>query len=220
MKKQILNLFSLLLLLTGNISLAQELPTCIKNLNKANDLTTTKFVRQINLKGNRVVYEFAITSKRQCMDCPNGTVFYDNNCNQIASFVMGRGPMAHINYGYNALELGKGAYGDLKPRKQLPPVPTCVAKKIAKVDSLNKAGVVRVLQVSIKDQILYHFEHAVPKEKLNCKDCSSTFKYYDENCTLAATFTVGGIVGAKASEGFAPTDFYNKRTLQILYNKN
>lgn len=210
----------MLLLMLGNTCMAQVLPTCIKNLSKSNDLTSTKFVRELNLKGNRVVYEFAITSKRQCMDCPNGTVFYDSNCNQIASFIMGRGPSAHINYGYTALELGKGAYGDLRRNKPLPPVPTCIAKAIANVDSLNKVGVLRVLQVSIKDKVLYYFEHAMPKEKLNCKDCSSDFKYYDENCKLAASFVVGGIAGAKASEGFTPTDFYNKRTLQILYNKN
>ncbi|WP_379089967.1 hypothetical protein [Pedobacter sp. UC225_65] len=215
------NTIILIVMLLANVfAQAQELPICIKNLNRVNDLTSTKFVRQLNLKGNRVVYEFAVTSKRQCMDCPNGTVFYDNNCNQIASFIMGRGPNAYIRHGYTALELGKGAYPNLKLGKELPAVPTCIAKAITNVDSLNKTGVLRVLQVNIKDQILYHFEHEVPKEKANCKDCSSTLKYYDGNCKLAATFIVGGIAGAKASEGFIPTDFYNKRTIQILYNKN
>ena len=210
----------ILLLLANVFTMAQHLPTCIKNLNKTGDLTTIKFVRQINLEGNRVVYEFSVISKRQCIDCPNGTVFYDSNCNQIASFIMGRGPNAYINYGYTALELGMGAYPNVKRGKQLPPVPACIAKAIVNTDSLNKAGIVRVLQVSMKDKILYHFEQAVPKEKLNCKDCSSTFKYYDENCKLVASFTTGSIAGTKASEGFTPTDFYNKRTLQILYNKN
>lgn len=213
-------IITIILLGASIFATAQDLPTCIKNLNKANDLTSTKFVRQLNLKDNRVVYEFAVTSKRQCMDCPNGTVFYDSNCNQIASFIMGRGPNAYINYGYTALELGKGAYANVKRGKELPAVPTCIAKAIVNVDSLNKVEVLRVLQVNVKDKILYYFEHAIPKEKVNCKDCSSTLKYYDENCKLAATFTVGGIAGAKASEGFTPTDFYNKRTLQILYNKN
>jgi hypothetical protein len=201
-------------------SVAQQLPACIEKLSTKTDLTTTSLVRVLQLKGNRTVYEFAVKSVQRCMDCHNGTIFYDSNCNQIASFIMGRGPSAHINYGYTALELGKGSYGDLRRNKPLPPVPTCIAKAIVNVDSLNKVGVLRVLQVSIKDQVLYYFEHAIPKEKVNCKDCSSNFKYYDENCKLAASFIVGGIAGAKASEGFTPTDFYNKRTLQILYNKN
>lgn len=209
----------LTMLLTSAFVSAQDLPSCIKNLNTSSGLTLTTFVRQLNLKGDRIVYEFTVKSKKQCMDCPNGTVFYDGNCNQIASFIMGRGPKAYVSHGYTALELGKGAYADVKREKELPPVPACVAKAIANVDSLNKTGVVRVLQVSIKEQTLYHFEHAVPEQKLNCKDCSSIFKYYDENCKMVATFTAGGIAGAKASEGFAPTDFYNKRTLQILYNK-
>ncbi|SOD14225.1 hypothetical protein SAMN06297358_1467 [Pedobacter xixiisoli] len=205
----------------GNISMAQEIPTCIKNLNTANTLTTTKFVRTINLKGNRIVYEFAIVSKRQCMDCPNGTVFYDSNCNQIASFIMGRGSSVYIRYGYTAFELGKtGGYPNIKYLEKFEPAPSCIAKAVDNVDSLNRVGVTRVLQVRIKDKTLYHFEHAIAKEKVNCKDCSNTFKYYDENCNLAATFTVGGIAGAKASEGFTSSDFYNKRTIQILWNKN
>lgn len=94
-------------------SLAQRLPACIEKINRKTDLTTTKFERILQLKGNRTVYEFAVKSVAQCMDCNNGTIFYDENCNVIASFMKGRGARAYIDYGYTAEELGKAGYSDI-----------------------------------------------------------------------------------------------------------
>ncbi|RZL57162.1 MAG: hypothetical protein EOO93_18130 [Pedobacter sp.] len=221
MKKQVINLFSLLLLLTGNSSLAQNLPKCMEKFNSKTDLTTTKFERVLQLRGNRTVYEFSITSKRQCIHCPRGTIYYDANCNTVAYFMNSRGPEGFVADGYNAAEFGqfnkniRMRYGEKQE-----PVASCITKIIANADSLKKAGVEKIVQVRIKEKILYGFEHKVDPKLANCKDCSKSITYYNEDCKPEVTFIVGGIAGVKGGNGYTASDFSNKRTLKILWNAN
>lgn len=204
----------------ATISLAQKLPTCIEKLNKKTDLTTTKFERVLQLRGDRTVYEFSITSKPQCIHCDRGFVYYDGNCNMIAFFTNARGPSGFVEFGYTAEELGKFGYPRLTYGTKKPPVSPCVTKAIANTDSLTKAGVIRVSQVRIKDKVLYYFEKAIDPKLVNCKDCSKVIVYYNEDCKPEVTFVAGGIAGVKADNGYTVSDFSNKRTLKILWNAN
>ncbi len=153
------------------------------------------------------------------MDYPNGAVFYDMNCNVIASFVMGRCASAFVEDGYTAGELGKADYLNIRCGLEMPEIPIDIKKALTNTDSLQQSGPLRVLQVRIKKQILYHFEQATDKEKVNCKDCYRPLKYYDEDFNLAVTFIVGGIGGLKATNNFTASDFHFKQTLRILWNK-
>ena len=198
---------------------AQNLPQCINELNKTSPLTTTKFKKKFVVKGNILVYQFAVGSKKQCMDCPNGSVFYDSNCNMIARFMMARGASAFVAFGFTAADFGKAGYPNVKYELEKPAVSKCMNKAIANTDSLNRKGIIRVTQLRIKNKVLYHFEYPDSTATTNCKDCTSNLKYYGEDCRLVVTFTVGGIAAAKADSGFTPSDFYNKQTLRILWNK-
>jgi len=214
-------LFSLLLFAIGSSSQAQNLPKCIEKINKKDNITTTKFERVIQLSGNRTVYEFSIKSIPNCIHCDRGFVYYDGNCNMIAFFTNARGPSGFVADGYNASEFGqfnkniRMRYGE----KQEPVAP-CITKIIANADSLKKAGVEKIVQVRIKQKILYGFEHKVDPKLANCKDCSKSITYYNEDCKPEVTFIVGGIAGVKGDNGYTVSDFSNKRTLKILWNAN
>jgi len=214
-------IFSLLLFVIGSGSQAQNLPKCIEKMNRKDNLTTTKFERVIQLSGNRTVYEFSVKSMPNCIHCPRGLVYYDANCNTVAYFMNSRGPEGFVADGYSLAEFGqfnkniRMSYGE----KQEPVAP-CITKIIANADSLTKAGVIRVLQVRIKDKVLYYFEKAVDPKLANCKDCSKTLVYYNEDCKTEVNFISGGIAGVKGDNGYTVSDFSNKRTLRILWNAN
>jgi len=211
-------LLNLLLLVFSSSSTAQDLPPCIKRLNKKTNLTTTTFQRVIKLKANRTVYQFAVKSVPQCMDCHNGTLFYDENCNEIASFLRGRGTRAYIDYGYTAEELGKAGYPDIRFGAKKDPVANCIEKLLSNTDSLGRAGVNRIVQVRIKGKVLYGFEHRVDPKLANCKDCSTTIVYYNADCKPEVTFRVGGIAGIKGDNGYTASDFTSKTILKIVWN--
>lgn len=208
---------ALMLGMSNMASVAQQLPICIAQLHRKSDLTTTKFERVIHLKGNRTVYQFAVKSVPQCMDCHNGTIFYDENCNTVASFMMGRVASAYIEYGYTAEELGKAGYPNIKYRVQKDPISSCIEKILANTDSLQGARVSKIVQVRIKGKILYGFEHWVHPKLVNCKDCATPIVYYDANCKPEVTFRVGGITGVKGNNGYTATDYNNKQILNILW---
>lgn len=211
----ILIVMQAILSLTG---LAQELPACLQQMNKKNSLTTTRFENVVQLKGNRTVYQFSVKSVAQCMDCQRGTIFYDEYCNQIASFMMGRGASGFVAYGYTAAELGKAGFPNIKYGVQQDPLSGCMEQILAKRDSLNKAGVVKIVQVRIKGKVLYGFEHQVDPKLANCKDCSRAVVYYNADCKPEVTFRIGGIAGVKGEKGYTATDFMSKTTLRILWN--
>lgn len=218
MKSQII--LSIVLCLLINSGRAQDVPNCIKSLNKKNSLSTTKFERIIQLKGNRTVYEFSVSSVAQCIDCTRGTVFYDENCNQIASFMMGRGASGFVEYGYTAAELGKAGFSNIKYGVMQDPLPGCMEKILANSDSLNKAGVIKIVQVRIKDKVLYGFEHQIDPKLVNCKDCSRSIVYYNAGCKPEVTFKIGGIAGIKGEKGYTATDFMRKTILRTIWNAN
>lgn len=85
---------------------AQDLPDCIKKLNKKTDLSTTQFERVVTLRDKRTVYKFSLKSVRRCMDCFNGSIYYDKNCKQVARFLMGRGADQFVAEGYSAGDFG------------------------------------------------------------------------------------------------------------------
>ncbi|MCD9854462.1 hypothetical protein LUD75_07080 [Epilithonimonas sp. JDS] len=106
MKKLIL--INLIFFLIANFYQAQELPDCLKEIEKENvgSLSKIKFERVIALSGNRTVYEFSIKSDRRCMDCYNGRIFYDGHCKQVARFGIGRGVDKFVADGYTAGDFG------------------------------------------------------------------------------------------------------------------
>lgn len=209
--------FYSLLLLYSIPSLAQNLPPCIQALNSNTDLTKKTFVKAITLKENRIVYEFVIKSVRQCMDCTNGTIFYDKNCNVAGSFTIGRTASGYVAHGYTAEELGKAGFPNIQYGQKYDTIPPCISNAILQEDSLYNAGVLKITQVSLKGKTFYYFEHPPEKAIANCKDCITNLVYYDASCSPAVRFTVGGIAGTKGSNGYTSSDFYNKRTLQILW---
>lgn len=85
---------------------AQDIPDCIQKLNKKTDLTTTEFKKVVTLRDKRIVYEFSIKSARQCMDCSNGRIYYDENCKKVGYFIMGRGLNKFVEKGYSPSDLG------------------------------------------------------------------------------------------------------------------
>jgi len=211
-------IINLLLLVFSSSSTAQDLPPCIKSLNKTTSLSNTTFEKVVYLKGNRKVYQFAIKSVPQCLDCHNGTVFYDENCNEIASFLKGRGARAYIDYGYTAEELGKAGYPDIKLGVKKDPVSNCIEKLLSNTDSLERTGVSRIVQVRMKGKVLYGFERRVDPKLANCKDCSTAIVYYNADCKPEVTFRVGGIAGIKGDNGYTASDFTSKTTLKIVWN--
>jgi len=205
-------------LVSANMAIAQNVPACISALNKKSSLTNTEFTRMLTLKDQRTVFQFKVSSAAQCMDCPNGTVYYDSNCNVVASFIMGRTSNGYVANGYTAGDFGKSQFPNIRYGKKHDSVPACISKAITNEDSLTNAGVKKVVQVRIKNKTLYYFEHAPPKEIANCKDCSTNMQYYNDNCNKEVKFTVGGISGTQAGEGYTSTDYYNRQVLQILWN--
>jgi len=216
------NLFilNLVMLMFSSNSPAQNLPKCIEKLNSKTDLTTTRFERVLQLSGNRTVYEFSITSKPQCIHCPRGIIYFDANCNTVAYFMNSRGPSGFVADGYIIADFGKPGFYNIRYGQRQQPIAACISKIIASSDSLKKAGVKKIVQVRIKEKILYGFEHEVDPKLANCKDCSRAFTYYNENCKPEVTFRVGGIAGIKAEKGYAMSDYVNRRILKILWNAN
>lgn len=100
------------------------------------------------------------------------------------------------------------------------PVSSCIEKILSHTDSLNKAGVSKVVQVRMKDKIFYGFEHRLDPKLANCKDCPRTIVYYNGNCKPEVTFRVGGIVGIKGNNGYTASDFTSKITLSMLWNSS
>lgn len=215
MKYQIL--LSMLLSILDNSSFPQKLPDCIENLSKKTDLSNTKFKRVITLKGDRTAYEFLITSKRECIHCERGAIFYDGKCNVVAYFTMSKGSKGFVADGYTAAELGYPGYRNLTHGDKKPAVPACVSTAISNPDSLKKAGVIRVLQVRIKEKTLYCFEKAIDKKLANCVDCSKPMVFIDADCKTEVTFVIGGIAGSKGNNGYTGADYNSKRILNILW---
>lgn len=199
---------------------AQDIPACIEKLNKQTSLTITKFERAFEIKQHVKVYQFSVKSVRQCMDCQNGSVFYDANCNIIAYFLMGRGSNAFVENGYTAADFGKAGYPNIRYGSKEITIPNCIAKAISNTDSLKKAQVIRVVQVRIKDKILYGFEHQVDPKLINCKDCSTAITYYNSDCKPEVTFRVGGIAGIRADNGYTSSDYRIKDILKVLWKAN
>lgn len=216
------NLFILkiLLLWFSSISPAQNLPKCIQKLNSKTDLTNKSFERVLQLSGNRTVYEFSITSKRECIHCERGIVYYDANCNTVAYFMNTRGPSGFVADGYTVADFGKSGFHNIRYGEKQEPIAACITKIITNSDSLKKAGVKKIVQVRIKEKILYGFEHEVDPKLVNCKDCAKAFVYYNEACTPEVTFRLGGIAGIKAEKGYTASNYVNRRILKILWNAN
>jgi hypothetical protein len=213
-------IFSLFLSLMYCESIAQDIPVCIEKLNKKTSLTTTRFERAIELKRNRRVYQFSVKSLAQCIDCNNGSIFYDPNCNVVAYFMMGRGASAFVEDGYTAAEFGKAGYPNIRFGSKKNTIPDCIVKAISNIDSLKQANVSRISQVRIKEKILYGFEHQLDPKLANCKDCSISIVYYNDHGRPEVTFRVGGIAGIKGENGYTSIDFLKKNTLKILWKAN
>lgn len=213
-------IFSLLLFVIGTSSQAQDLPKCIEKMNKKDNLTTTKFERVIQLSGNRTVYEFSVKSIPNCIHCPRGLVYYDANCNTVAYFMNSRGPEGFVADGYSLAEFGKSGAQRVRYGIKREDLPNQIAKVIAKNDSLNKAGVKQIVQVKMRDQILYSFEHKLNPKLPNCKDCPITIVFYNANYQPEVTFQVGGFAGITANNGYKATDYTNRQKLWILWNAN
>jgi len=218
MKYQVIFILLLSILCWGSV--AQDIPLCMEKLDKKTNLTTTRFERVIELKRNRKVYQFSVKSLAHCMDCENGTIFYDASCNVVAYFFIGRGASAFVENGYTASEFGKADYPNIRYGSGKSTMPDCILKGISNVDSLRRAGVMRISQVRIKDKILYGFEHRVDPKLANCKDCSRSIVYYDDSCKPEVTFKVGGIAGVKGEKGYTSSDFFKKNTLKVLWQTN
>lgn len=216
MKNRVLFLITALCMLSGH-SRAQNIPACIEKLNKKTSLSTTRFEQVVELKQNRKVYRFSVKSVRQCMDCDNGTIFYDADCNVVAYFMMGRGSNAFVADGYTAAEFGKSGYPNIRHGSKKSTLPDCISRAINQSDSLKQAGVIRLVQVRLKGELLYCFERKANKKLANCKDCSGTMVFYDADCKEAATFTPGGIAGAKSSKGYTISDYNTRETLKVLW---
>lgn len=212
-----LTLMSALLWLAG---VAQQLPAHIQKLNRKTDLTTVKFERMLKLSGGRKVYEFSVTSKSQCIHCERGTTFYDENGNIVAYFMMSRGPSAFVADGYTLAEFGKSGAQRVSYGVKRTDLPNQIAKVMAKNDSLNKAGVKQIVQVKMRDQIFYSFEHKLNPKLQNCKDCPITMVFYNANYQPEVTFQVGGIAGITANNGYKATDYTSRQKLWILWNAN
>ncbi|RZL38443.1 MAG: hypothetical protein EOO96_02915 [Pedobacter sp.] len=213
-------LFSLLLFAIGSSSQAQNLPKCIEKINKKDNITTTKFERVIQLSGNRTVYEFSVKSIPNCIHCPRGMVYYDTNCNTVAYFMNSRGPEGFVADGYTLAEFGKSGVQRVRYGIKREELPNPIAKVIAKNDSLNKAGVKQIVQVKMRDQILYSFEHKLNPKLPNCKDCPITIVFYNANYQPEVTFQVGGLAGITANNGYKATDYTSRQKLWILWNAN
>lgn len=213
-------LFSLLLFAIGSSSQAQNLPKCIEKINKKDNITTTKFERVIQLSGNRTVYEFSVKSIPNCIHCPRGMVYYDANCNTVAYFMNSRGPEGFVADGYTLAEFGKSGVERVRYGIKREELPNPIAKVIAKNDSLNKAGVKQIVQVKMRDQILYSFEHKLNPKLPNCKDCPITIVFYNANYQPEVTFQVGGLAGITANNGYKATDYTSRQKLWILWNAN
>lgn len=213
-------LFSLLLFAIGSSSQAQNLPKCIEKINKKDNITTTKFERVIQLSGNRTVYEFSVKSIPNCIHCPRGMVYYDANCNTVAYFMNSRGPEGFVADGYTLAEFGKSGVQRVRYGIKREELPNPIAKVIAKNDSLNKAGVKQIVQVKMRDQLLYSFEHKLNPKLPNCKDCPITIVFYNANYQPEVTFQVGGLAGITANNGYKATDYTSRQKLWILWNAN
>ena len=211
-------IFSLLTLIFSNSSSAQNLPAHIQKLNRKTDLTTVKFERVLKLSGGRTVYEFSVTSKPQCIHCDRGTTFYDENANTIAYFLMSRGPNNFVADGYTAQELGKPAAQKIRYGIKREDLPLRIAQVLAKSDSLNKAGVKQIVQVKIRDKVLYSFEQKLNPKLAKCKDCPITMVFYNANYQPEVTFQIGGIAGITANNGYKATDYTSRQKLWILWN--
>lgn len=210
----------ILLSILSASSFAQKIPACIEKLNHKTSLTITKYERTITLKGSRTVYEFSITSKRQCIHCPRGIVYYDANCNTAAYFMNSRGPDGFVADGYTLADFGRSGFVKVRYGARQEPVPPCITKMINNPDSLKKAGVNKIVQLRIKEKILYGFEHNVDPKLANCKDCAKAFTFYNEACKPEVTFSLGGIAGIQAEKGYTPSDYLNRHILKILWNVN
>jgi len=213
-------IFSLLLFVIGSGSQAQNLPKCIEKMNKKDNLTTTKFERVLQLSGNRTVYEFSVKSIPNCIHCPRGLVYYDANCNMVAYFMNSRGPTGFVADGYTLAEFGKSGTQRVTYGIKREDIPNQIDKVIAKNDSLNKAGVKQIVQVKMRDQILYSFEHKLNPKLPNCKDCPITIAFYNAKYQPEVTFQVGGLAGITANNGYKATDYTSRQKLWILWNAN
>jgi hypothetical protein len=207
----------MLMYLFFNTVLAQDLPKCLNSLNKTTKLTTIKFEKVLKLSREKTVYKFSVRSSPKCMDCTNGSLFYDDQCNLIASFEMGRTAYGYVEYGYKASELGYTDFPNLKYGNKKGLLPNCVISAINKPDSLVKAGVIRLLQVRMKDQVLYCFEKALDPKLKNCIDCAKQMDFINEHCKLETSFSVGGIAGFKGSNGYSATDYQRKEILNTIW---
>ena len=208
------------MLLFSSGSPAQNLPKCIEKLNSKTDLTTKRFERVLKLSGNRTVYEFSITSKHQCIHCERGIVYYDANCNTVAYFMNTRGPSGFVADGYAVANFGKSGFHNVRHGEKQEPVAACITKIMSNPDSLKKSGVKIIVQVRIKEKILYGIEHETDPKLANCKDCARAFSYYNQDCKPEVTFRVGGIAGIKGEKGYTSSDYVNRRILKILWNAN
>jgi hypothetical protein len=210
MRKNIILAFGLFMLYISAI--AQDLPACIAQLNKKWDITTTKFNRVIYLSKNRKVYEFLVTSKLQCIHCARGTKYYDANCNLVASFITARSSSGFVADGYTEAEFGKAGYQRMSRGAKREPLPSAIAEVITKNDSLSKAGVKRIVEVKIKDKILYGFEPERNPKLANCKDCAVSIVFYNSNYEPEVTFNIGN--------GYTATDYTNRNMQWIIWNVN
>ncbi|WP_241282873.1 hypothetical protein [Chryseobacterium timonianum] len=99
-------IWTLLFCLYSSFGNTQNIPACIKKLNHKTDLTTTEFKKVVTLRDKRIVYEFSVKSVRQCMDCSNGRIYYDENCKKVGYFIMGRGLNKFVEKGYSPSDFG------------------------------------------------------------------------------------------------------------------
>lgn len=105
---------------------------------------------------------------------------------------MGRGSNNFVADGYTAAEFGKAGLTNIRHGAKQKQVPCCIEKILANTDSLNKAGVRKIVQVLIKGKILYGFEHKTDAKLASCKDCSKPVGYYNADCEPEVTFRTGG----------------------------
>lgn len=197
---------------------SQDIPGCISNLNKNNSYEIKEFAGKRILKDGRSVYKIIIKRPAKCMDCPSGVTYVDSVCTTVAAFTIGFAPHAYLKEGYAAGEFLESHQQVFKIQlMKTKPLPACIAAVIAKPDSLKAAGIEYVWEILIGGRNLFYFEKQTAENK-NCRDCATQFAYYDSVCSIAATFSVGGIAGITASAGFTKKDYSDRRVVRNLWS--
>ncbi|MFC4213005.1 hypothetical protein ACFOWA_17550 [Pedobacter lithocola] len=109
----------------------------------------------------------------------------------------------------------------LRSQAQLSGLPTCILEMIMQAERDTNSRLISVRKVSVKGQNLYYFESLVfskPK-KPGRPPLPVYYAYLDSNCKVAASYTLGGIIGIRVTPGYSIDDFFLWRTSPALWKR-